>query len=229
MGRGSWKPRRGLRLVLRRSALAWWIVTLLVGGLTASVVSSSVSRATEGAEAWGSTRAVWVVTRALDAGEVIDPNAVRRARRPRGVVPEGALDGVSSPVGEATRVALAPGEVVLVARLAGRGAHGIAAMVRPGYRAVAVPNDDRMPAVRVGDRVDVLATFDVGDDLGGAAGTAAPSFPVARNAEVLAVTARALTLAVDADDAPRIAFALAKGAVAISLRGGTVSERARPR
>jgi Flp pilus assembly protein CpaB len=141
------------------------------------------------------------------------------------VVPDGALDAATSPVGEATRVDVQRGEVVLTQRLAGRGAHGVAAMVPPRFRAVAIKNDDTMPAVRPGDRVDVLATFDV-VDAPAADGTtavdapvAAPSFAVASNAEVLTVSSRAITLAVDADAAPRIAFALAKAAVTLVLRG----------
>jgi Flp pilus assembly protein CpaB len=220
---GSWKPRRGLRFALRRSAALWWTMTVTMGLLTMFVVSSSIGRATSAADAWGSERSVWVVQAPLAAGDVIDAEAVRLTRLPRGVIPEGALNGASTPVGEATRVALQRGEVVLTSRLAGRGASGVAAMVLPGFRAVAIPNDDQMPRVRVGDRVDVLATFDVGDGLEASGSAAAPSFPVASDAEVLAVTPRALTVAVDADDAPRVAFALAKGAVTVALRGGALS------
>jgi hypothetical protein len=90
-------------------------------------------------------------------------------------------------------------------------------MVPPGHRAVAVPNDEHMPVVRVGDRVDVLATFDV------EGGDTEPSVAVAAGAEVLMVTARALTLAVATSDAPRVAFALARGAVTVALRGGALS------
>lgn len=190
-------------------------MTIALGALTTVVVGSSISTATRAAAAWGQEREVWVVQRALDAGDVIGPTAVRRVRLPRGVIPDGALAATSSPVGEGTRVALAPGEIVLTARLAGRGAHGVAAMVRPGFRAVSLPYDDQMPQLRVGDRVDVLATFDVGD---AAEAQSAPSFPVAVDAEVLSVAPRAITLAVETDDAPRVAFALAKGAVAIALR-----------
>ncbi|MEY2424642.1 MAG: pilus assembly protein CpaB [Actinomycetota bacterium] len=220
----SWKPRRGLRFALRRSAALWWTVTLALGLLTTLVVSTSIGRATSAADAWGTERSVWVVRQPLAAGDVIDAAAVRLTRLPRGVVPEGALTSATTPVGEATRVAVQRGEVILTSRLAGRGAHGVAAMVLPGYRAVAVPNDDQTPAVRVGDRVDVLATFEVGDGLEANADSApAPSFPVASDAEVLAVTPRALTVSVDADDAPRVAFALAKGAVTVALRGGAIS------
>jgi Flp pilus assembly protein CpaB len=146
-----WKPRRGIVFAVRRSALLWWTFTLVVALVTSSVVGSSVGRATRAAHAWGSQRSVWVVQHAVAAGGVISAMAVQRVRLPRGVVPDGALDAATSPVGEATRVALAPGEVVLTARLAGRGARGIAAVVNAGYRAVALPNDEHTPRVRVGE------------------------------------------------------------------------------
>jgi Flp pilus assembly protein CpaB len=206
----------------------WSVLTLALALLTASVVGSSLGRATRGARAWGSDRAVWVVERPVAAGHVISDASVRRARVPRGVVPDGALDAATSPIGEAARVALVRGELVLTTRLAGRGARGVAAMVRAGYRAIALPNDERTPSVHAGDRVDVIATFDVGDDLETAAPTTAPSVAVASGAEVLSVAPRSLTVAVPADDAPRVAFALAKGAVTVVLRGGA-TERPRPR
>jgi Flp pilus assembly protein CpaB len=214
-----WKPRRGIVLALRRSAWLWWTLTIALALLTATVVGSSIGQATRGAHAWGSERTVWIVQQTVEAGDVIAAAAVRRTALPRGVIPEGALAAATPPVGDATRVAPAPGEVVLAARLAQRGARGVAAMLPPGARAVALPNDEHTPVVRVGDRVDVIATFDVGDDLENA-NTAAPAVAVAAGAEVLAVAPRALTVAVAADDAPRVAFALAKGAVTVVLRSG---------
>ncbi|MEY2470676.1 MAG: pilus assembly protein CpaB [Actinomycetota bacterium] len=221
--KGSWKPRRGIVVAVRRSAALWWTLTLAMAVLTATVVGSSVGRATRGAHAWGAERTVWVVQRAVEAGEEIASGSVRRTRLPNGVIPDGALGAAISPVGDAARVALASGEVVLTARLARRGARGVAAMLAPGTRAIALPNDEHTPSLRVGDRVDVIATFDVGDDLETAQG--APAVAVATNAEVLAVAARTLTVAVDSDDAARVAFALAKGAVAVALRGGASEPR----
>jgi Flp pilus assembly protein CpaB len=210
-------------MAVRRSALLWWTVTIALGLITTLVVSSSLATATRAAQSWGAEREVWVVQRALEGGDVITSLTVRKTRLPRGVVPDGALDGAATPVGEATRVALHRGEVVLTSRLAGAGAHGVAALVPPGHRAIAVPNDEPMPTVRVGDRVDVLATFDVDG------GESEPSVAVASGAEVLMVTARALTLAVVTDEAPRVAFALAKGAVTVALRGGAASAPPKPR
>ncbi|HVV37104.1 MAG TPA: Flp pilus assembly protein CpaB [Acidimicrobiales bacterium] len=215
----SFKPRRGIVFAVRRSAVLWWVLTAVMAVLTASLVGSAVGRATRGAAAWGSDRLVWVVQQPVAAGDVLTNASVRRTRLPRGVVPAGALDGARSPVGDATRVTVAIGEVVLAARLARHGARGVAAMVPAGYRALALPNDEHTPELAPGDRVDVIATFDVGDDLAVAAAPE-PSITVAAGAEVLAVAARTVTVAVPEDDAPRVALALAKGAVTLALRGG---------
>lgn len=232
MGKREWKPRRGRAWrVVRRSAVLWWTLTIAMGLITAMVVGSAVGRTTAAADRLGRTRDVWVVRRPVAAGDVFDKGDAVVRSRPRGLVPVGALDAASTPIGEATRVAVVPGEVVLTDRLAGRGARGIAAVVPPGYRAVALPIDETMPLVQAGDRVDVLATFDVGGAADDPAGSgAAPSFAVATNAEVLAVSTRTITLAVIARDAPRVAFALAKAAVTLALRGPDVaSERSRSR
>lgn len=222
MQQRRWKPRGRLRRVLRRSSLAWWGAALLLGYVTASLVSSNLADASRAADKWGSERRVWVVQRPVPAGAVLLVGDARLERWPKGVIPKGALDGSTSPLGEATRVALLPGEVVATERLAGRGAHGLAALITAGHRAIAVRNDESMPTVRAGDRVDIIATFDVED------GSTEPSIAVASNAEVLTVSPRTITVAVTSREAPRVAFALARAAVTLSLRGGA-SEPARSR
>lgn len=208
---------------IRRSSIAWWAITIALGLITASVVGSSIGRATQAAQAWGTNASVWIVRHVVDAGDVITARDVQLTHRPRGVVPEGALDGAASPVGEATRIALVVGEIVLTERLAGHGTSGVAAMVAPGYRAIAIPAADALPRIAPGDRVDVLATFDVGDAEGGVA-TTEPSFAVASDAEVLAVSSQAITVAVEARHAARVAFALAKAAVTLVVRGPSASD-----
>jgi hypothetical protein len=69
------------------------------------------------------------------------------------------------------------------------------------------------PDVRVGDRVDVLAVFDVID-----AG-AAPAGVVAEGVTVVAVDDRRVTVSVRDGDAPRVAFAAARGTVALAVVG----------
>lgn len=225
--KSSWKPRRGIVLAVRRSAMLWWTLTVALALVTAAVVGSSVGTATRGARAWGRNRVVWVVQRPVAAGDVLTASDVRRTALPRGVVPQGALDAAASPLGDASRIALTVGEVVLRDRLAVRGARGIAAMLPDGWCAVALANDEHTPLVRVGDVVDVIATFDVGDDIT-TASSDAPAVPVASGAQVVAVAPRTLTVAVPEDDAARVSFAMAKGAVTVVLRGG-VSEPPRSR
>lgn len=229
MSTKKWRPRGRLRRIARRSAVTWWAAAITLGVITASVTNSALQRSVAEADAWGTKRRVWVVEREVDAGAVIGATDVELVQRPKGVVPFGALDGESSPIGEATRVALARGEVVLVQRLAGRGAHGLAALVPPGRRAIALRNDETLPSVRPGDRVDVIATFDVADAAEGSPDTsAAPSFAVASDAEVLSVSPRTITIAVAQREASRVAFALARAAVTVALRGGA-SEPTRSR
>jgi Flp pilus assembly protein CpaB len=78
---------------------------------------------------------------------------------------------------------------------------------------MAVPTGPGTLAVRPGDRVDVLATFDplvapAGED---------PTTTVARAATVVGVRPRAVTVAVTADEAPRVAFALSQATISLAL------------
>ncbi len=218
MKQRQWKPRSKFRRVLRRSSVVWWAAALVLGATTTSMMTANISRATRAADGWGSSRQVWVVRHHVAAGTVIGVDDMSLARRPKRLVPVGALDAGRSPVGQAARVELSVGEVVLRDRLSRSGAVGVAAMVDNGRRAIAMKNDESMPSLHAGDRVDILATFDVGDSVEEAPSTA-PSFAVATNASVLAVSSRTITLSVTTREAPRLAFALARAAVTVSLRG----------
>ncbi|MDP9070437.1 MAG: hypothetical protein M3N68_03965, partial [Actinomycetota bacterium] len=113
--------------------------------------------------------------------------------------------------GHATLVPLAAGEVLLEAKLAPWGTRGLAALVPPGRRALAVPVERGRLPLRAGDRVDVLATFEVAEDAG------EPTFPVATSALVVDVADEAVTVAVSPDEAPRVAFAIARATVTLAL------------
>ena len=70
-------------------------------------------------------------------------------------------------------------------------------------------------AVRLskGDAVDVLATFDPA-----AAQGQEPTFPVATAATVVDVRGESVTIAVDPEEAKRVAFAETHGTVTLALR-----------
>lgn len=219
MRQRPWKPRRRLARVLRRSSLAWWSAALVLGFVTATTVRTSIATTNRATRDWGTLQRVWLVDEHVAAGVVIERGNVRLVERPTGVVPAAALRAGASPVGKAARTALVPGEILVTTRVAPYGATGVAALVAKGRRALAFKNDETMPVLRPGDRVDVLATFDVADDLDTGSANAAPSFPVALDAEVLTVSPRTIVVSVTTREAPRVAFALARAAVTLSLRG----------
>jgi Flp pilus assembly protein CpaB len=182
------------------------VAAFLLVALTGITVSSLVGRASAMASRWGAPEQVAVAARFLPAGAVVASGEIVLRDVPSGLVPEGALR--RPPVGRTLLAPLAQGEVVTAGRVAGTGVGGLAALLPDGGRALAVPIGPGTPPLRRGDRVDVLATFE-GDE---------PTFAVASSAAVLAVTRdKSVTVAVTADEAPRVAFALAQGAVTLAL------------
>ena len=200
---------------LRRSPLPFWALAVALSLLTGLAVARLVGQASARAAALGGLVAVPVAARPVDAGTVLRPADVTMRRLPAAAVPRGRP--ARSPAGRVVLVPLATGEVVLAAKVAPDGVRGVAALLPPGRRALAVPVEPGGLALRPGHHVDVLATFDVVDGPAGDDVAAAPTFPVATAAVVLDVADEAVTVAVSADEAPRVAFALARATVTLAL------------
>jgi Flp pilus assembly protein CpaB len=176
-------------------------------------IGLAVARTVAGAEAtraaWGRTRTVLVATRDLPAGHRLGLGDVAPRRLPRAVVPSGAL--TRAPTGQVVREPVLEGEVLPRRRLGRAGSAGLVALLPPGTRAVAVPRDPAtVPPVHVGQRVDVVAVV-----AGGAAGP--PALVLARAAPVVSVDDDAVAVAVAPATVPRIAAALAEGAVTLAV------------
>lgn len=198
---------------LRRRPLAWWAMTAALAALTAVTGQAVLADVTAGGGPPGDAVSVPVATRDLPAGAVVDEGDVEWRRLPRRAVPE--APAASDPIGSPVRVALVRGEVVLAARLGRAGASPVAALLLPGTRGISVPaTGGALPPLEVGDVVDVVATFESAEP--GAAGED-PAFAVARAATVVHVGPEAVTVAVAVAEAPRVAFALARGAVLLAL------------
>jgi Flp pilus assembly protein CpaB len=199
------------RYVRRRSI--HWLLAVLLAVVTAWTVSATVAGAEAARRRWGEERTVVVATRSLEPGTVIAPGDVRQERWPSGVVPEGALDTL--PVGLVATDPIVPGEAVVASRLAPDGLHGLAALLPAGWRAFAVPSGPGALRVEQGDVVDVLATLEPA----AAGGTGdEPTVLLAGAAEVLAVDEQSVTIAVPADAADDMAFALASATITLALR-----------
>ncbi|MDP9403014.1 MAG: Flp pilus assembly protein CpaB [Actinomycetota bacterium] len=208
--------RLGLRTGLRRSSLLFWSVALAVAAASGLTVNHQVGEASARAARLGGLREVPVAARPLAAGEVLRPSDVSVRRLPAAAVPDGPV--ALSPAGRPALVGLAAGEVLLAAKLAPEGVRGVAALLPAGMRALAVPADAAGLALERGHHVDVLATFDTDAQEAGAAQDAgAPTFPVATAALVIDAGEEAVTIAVSPQEAPRVAFALARGTVTLAL------------
>lgn len=210
------------------------MATLTLAAVTFAAVDGATARAAARQRAWGETVTVPVVQRTVLAGEVVGDGDIERRRLPRTLVPRGEVAG--DPVGHAALVTLVPGEVVMASRLAPSGLRGVAALLGPDTRGVGVPRGDSAPPVEVGDRVDVLATFDIAPDdaappasdepapaaadaPGERRGVPAPTFAVATRALVVHVGDQSITVAVAPEAAARVAFAVARGTVSLALAG----------
>lgn len=222
-----------LRRYLRRSRLTWWIATTAVAVLTMITVARSLEAAKATTARWGPTRNVVVALHRIDIGQVIARTDVEVRAMPASVLPTGVF--ATNPANAVGRVAVLPieeGEVLLATKLAPEGLRGAAALLPAGRRALAIPSGPTgRPPVRVGDVVDVLATFDpsISGEAPRAAdseGEAAPTFPVATRALVLHVdrAADTVTVAVTAEEAPRLAYALSTATVTLALTSISDSE-----
>lgn len=205
MRRGVW--RGGWRRLRRRPALFWMVAAALSLG-TGLMVLRLLDNAAAAAARYGSLTSVPVVVRPVPAGDVLRPGDIAWRQVPRAFLPASAP--AKAPIGHAALVPLLVGEVIVDQRLAPTGLRGGAALIPAGDRALAVPLAAGAPTVAPGDHVDVLATIEGSDP---------PTSVAARSALVVEVREQSATVAVTADEAPAVAFALARGAVTLALVG----------
>jgi len=200
LGRG-----RGLR----------WAATLVLAVVAGSLAAATVQRAEQARHDLGDTRQVPVAAIDLGVGEVLTTADVTWTDRAVATVPEGAAE---APVGRVATEAIARGEVVLERRLSAGSADGTAALVAPGRRALAVPLESTPPGLAVGDRVEAFAPSTSGGSLAELARSqGSGARRVARDALVVAIDERSVTVSVTGADAPGLAAALLDGALALAL------------
>lgn len=197
---------------LTRSPALFWVAVAALAALTWSVVAGSLGRAQAAAERYGSTRAAVVATRFVERGATVGRGDLATRQVPAAFLPDGAVAEMTSVQGRTAVSPLYPGQAVVGDQLAPEGLRGIAALLPPGTRAVAVPTSGATAPLRKGDLVDVLATLDP-------SGGQEPTFPVASGATVVDVGAEAATVAVSPEEAKRVAFAVTQGAVTLAVGG----------
>jgi Flp pilus assembly protein CpaB len=201
--------RSRLRDVARSAGLRW-AVALALGLSTASVMRSSLDRASAAEARLGRLTPVVALVRPVSVGDVVVRRDIGVVRRPASMVPDGAARAVGDVEGRVALVDLVPGEVVVGSRLAPEGRRGAAALLPPGQRAVAVPGGAARPPQRPRDRVDVLATTADGETHVVVVGAVVVDVDDGRDV---------VTIAVPSGDAAAIASAVAATSVTLALSG----------
>lgn len=205
--------RRLLPRRVRHHPLVRWAAVIALVLVAASIIERTAATAREARHQWGEARTVVVARHRIAMGDVVEPDAITTQSWPAALVPVGAVD--TSPIGRTAIATIEPGEAVIATRLAPEGLSGLAALVPPGWRALAIPVGPTIVKLSVGDHVDLIAGFDVASATAGQA----PAFTVADDAIVIAVDDERVTVAVHDDDAARVAFAIVGGTVVPALRG----------
>ena len=215
MRRPSLTPSRIVwRTRVLRSPLAYWAFVGALALFTGMVVAKSVRTTGSLAAHYGPLRPVVVATHRLDPGAEVGPGDVVVRQVPGSLAPADSMTSADTAVGRTVVVPLFAGLPVMEGHLAASGLRGVAALLPPGTRAVAVPNGGAPLPLVAGDHVDVLATF---DPAGSPAAGADPTFPVARGALVVDVGDDSATVAVGPHEAARVAFAVTTGVVTLAL------------
>jgi Flp pilus assembly protein CpaB len=115
------------------SSLVFWVAAIALAAVTGTVLAGLVHRAHQTVSRYGHQQAVVVAIRKVAAGQVLRPGDVEVRAMPAAFLPAGALP--VPPIGRTVVVPLFPGEVVLGAKVAPKGAvwrGGPAAPGNPG-------------------------------------------------------------------------------------------------
>ena len=190
-----------------RSPVGYWLAVIVLAAATGLFVARLVGAAEAQRARLGVRRPVAVAVRGAAVGHVLTGADVAVRAMPATFVPAGAAASEGAVVGRTVVVTLFAGEAVLESHLAPAGVGGLGAHLTRGRRAMAVPVGAAAPAVRAGDEVDLLATFE-----------GVETSAVAEAATVLDVGADAVTVALSTYETGRVADAIARGAVTLAVR-----------
>ena len=178
-----------LRMLLARRPWLYWLVVGICALAVWLSVASAQAAVTKERAAWGTTRAVWVASGTIAAGDALHAAVLEY---PSAMVPAGALS--SLPPGALAARSVADGEVLVAEDLAVDG------LVPPGWVVFAVPLDGA-PSMRLGDALTVFGSGQAWCD-----GIAA------------ATNDTAIDVAVPDDCAGAVSAQLALGAVTLARR-----------
>lgn len=182
------------------------------------------------------TVAVVVTSKDVPLGERLGPGDLALVRWPAAHAPAGSFRRVEDVLGQAVRQPMVAGEPLVPSRLvSGEQGQGLASLLEPGRRAMAVKVDQVIGIagfVQPGDRVDVIGTLQPDDETKQVLRSEAArmSKTILQDIRVLAVgehlqtegrkpvKVQVVTLAVAPDEAERLALASQHGTIQLTMR-----------
>lgn len=191
---------------IRRLPIAWWAAVISLAVIAGVFVASTVSRAEAAADRYEGLIKVAVATSNLEAGSSIGNEDIRFENRPRAFLPASPI--VESPSGRIASTPMVAGEVFTESKVAPGGLSSVAALLRNGERAVSVPNKKDGLRLQIDDTVDIIGSFGNSHE---------SALTLASAGRVVDVGESSATVAVIAQDAPRVALATANGQVALAI------------
>jgi len=180
-----------------------------------TLAAATVQRAEHVRAAYGDTRHVPVADVDLPVGREVTDADLTWSDLPEALIPD---DVAAEATGRTVTEPVVAGEVLLERRLSGGTVDGTAALVTPGRRALALPVESAPPGLTVGDRVEAYAPAVSSGSLADLARAQGPGARrVARDALVVAIDERSITVSVGGAEAPGLAAALLDGALTLAL------------
>ena len=143
------------RHLLRRYRVGPVLVILAAAILVIGAMRHAETTTASALSRWQATVEVWTTTGPVDAGETIEPGAVRPILLPADLVPVGAV--ATDPRGLRTRIELGTGEIVVERWLTDTGST-LAARTPEGWRTISIGRRDDL--FTVGDLVDLHHAVD---------------------------------------------------------------------
>jgi Flp pilus assembly protein CpaB len=195
-----------IRIARYRSATVFWIATVIVGIVTAKVVSRS---AQPYPPTWGTVAPVAVLIRSVNEGATITPADVAIRNVPSAFVPEKSARSVSAAVGRRAAHQLRAGSPVDFDHTTPGLASALAGSVGQDRRGVALSLDGVPVGLTFGDLVEVFVNRDGDGQL----------LITVTNARVVRTTDHQILVSVTTSEAKQLAQALSNGRATLALVG----------
>jgi Flp pilus assembly protein CpaB len=207
LARGRRLRRPALRLARYRSAAMFWILTIVLGVITARWISAASQPYPQ---SWGALTPVVVITKSLSAGSIVTATDVAVRQIPSAFVPQRHGRTLQQIVGRRASISLMAGAAVDLSQMSPGSSSAISESIGVGHRGVALAADTAPTGLAPGDLVQIFVNRDGDGEL----------VAMVSEAKVIRLAERQVLVSVTEPDAKRLAGAISNGRPTLALIGG---------